>query len=236
MAGIDVMADILHPTQLPKKSEGDWVRIFCEQHLEALNNANLAICYEYPFIKIADEVELQNYIKCRRCSRYCPEEMYANLSHGVGKKIICCICSNDDALIFEHVAAGIKAMAKGIALRKNIYVNRLTSYTCDLCNVTVTNSAKYSHENGKLHNDNIRLKKERDERNANHEAILDQYEAKIEKLESKVDEYEAKIEKLETKVDEYDEKIYTLETELDRTQNEADYFRSKYEQLLRQKK
>ena len=172
-------------------------------------------------------------------------------------------------------------MAQQIFQRKNIYTNRLTKYTCELCNISMTNSAKSSHETSKQHTDNLKLKKERDERNITHEEIIGQYEDQITKLESeivileeqvtdfedKITEFEdinveleenntdlkkqvkeveqkvvelennntdlkKQVKEFEQKVVERDDKIYMLETELDRAQNEADNFRSKYEELL----
>ena len=258
---INVMADILHPAQLPKKSVEPWVKVFCEQHLEALKNINLAVNFVAPYIDEATNEQLANNIKCRRCNKYCPEVMYANLKHGEGKKSICCICSSDDCILPE-IVTGIKNMTRRILLRKNVYTNRLTKYTCELCKITLTNSAKGSHEVSKQHTDNIKLKQEREERNMSHEETVDQYEDQLYKLQSdiavleeqvtdfedKITEFEDKVVELEDnnadlkkqvkeveqKVVERDDKIYMLETELDRAQNEADNFRSKYEQLLAQ--
>ena len=250
---VNVMADIMHPMQLPKRVEGDWVKIFCEQHLEALKNINLAVNFMEPYINEATNEQLQQNIKCRRCSKYCPEVMYANLKHGEGKKSICCICSKDERIIPADVVTGIKDMARRILQRKNVYTNRLTKYTCELCNISMTNSAKCSHEISKQHTDNLKLKRERDDRNISHEEIIGEYEVQISKLEleiivleDKITEFEdinvelednnadlkKQVKEFEQKVVERDDKIYTLETELDRVQNEADQFRRKYEQLL----
>ena len=257
---VNVMADIFHPMQLPKRVVGNWVKVFCEQHLEALKNINLAVNFMAPYIDEATNEQLANNIKCRRCSKYCPEVMYANLKHGEGKKSICCICSKDERIIPADVVTGIKDMAHRILQRKNVYTNRLTKYTCELCNISMTNSAKCSHEISKQHTDNLKLKRERDDRNISHEEIIGEYEVQISKLESEiivleeqVTEFEDKItefedinvelednnadlkkqvKEFEQKVVERDDKIYTLETELDRVQNEADQFRRKYEQLL----
>ena len=84
---VNVMADILHPAQLPKKVVGNWVKVFCEQHLEALKNINLAVNFAAPFINEATNEQLANYTKCRRCNKYCPVEMYANLNSLTAKCI-----------------------------------------------------------------------------------------------------------------------------------------------------
>ena len=202
-----VMADILNPIQLPKKSQEDWVKTFCEEHFVAHNDAKFAISYEYPYIHEANDDELLNFTQCKRCSRYCPGEMFANLIYGNRQKTICCICSNDIDLLPEEVRIGIKAMAHRISLRKNLYINRLSSYTCELCNITMTNSAKTRHEKGKLHANNLLAKYEKEKNSVNYETVIADLE----------------------------DKVHMLETELNRAQNEADYFCARYEPLLKKK-
>ena len=208
---VNVMADIFHPMRLPKKVAGNWVKVFCEQHLEALKNINLAVNFAAPFIDEATNEQLANYTKCRRCNKYCPVEMYANLKNVEGKKAICCICSKDEGIIPADVVTGIKEMAQQIFQRKNIYTNRLTKYTCELCNISMTNSAKSSHETSKQHTDNLKLKKERDERNITHEEIIDQYEDQITKLESEIVILEEQVTDFEDKITEFEDKVVELE-------------------------
>ena len=208
---VNVMADIFHPMRLPKKVVGNWVKVFCEQHLEALKNINLAVNFAAPFIDEATNEQLANYTKCRRCNKYCPVEMYANLKNVEGKKAICCICSKDEGIIPADVVTGIKEMAQQIFQRKNIYTNRLTKYTCELCNISMTNSAKSSHETSKQHTDNLKLKKERDERNITHEEIIDQYEDQITKLESEIVILEEQVTDFEDKITEFEDINVELE-------------------------
>ena len=207
---VNVMADIFHPMQLPKKVVGNWVKVFCEQHLEALKNINLAVNFAAPFIDEATNEQLANYTKCRRCSKYCPEVMYANLKNAEGKKAICCICSKDNCIPAEIVAE-IKEMAQRISQRKNTYTNRLTNYTCELCKISMTNSAKCSHETSKQHTDNLKLKQERDERNLTHEEIIDQYEDQITKLESEIVILEEQVTDFEDKITEFEDINVELE-------------------------
>ena len=219
---VNVMADIFHPMQLPKKVVGNWVKVFCEQHLEALKNINLAVNFAAPFIDEATNEQLANYTKCRRCSKYCPEVMYANLKNAEGKKAICCICSKDNCIPAEIVAE-IKEMAQRISQRKNTYTNRLTNYTCELCNISMTNSAKSSHETSKQHTDNLKLKQERDERNITHEELIDQYEDQITKLESEIVILEEQVSDFEDKITEFEDINIELEAGLKQAaQNNTD--------------